>query len=491
MRFEVGPAFVAVEGRLAPGLLRCLNDALAYRPKGYFHDPRFQRHVWDGWERLLRTPKGQRPVFPAGLLDRAVEAVTPEYGPPEIVRTFTPLPVPAGLPTWLPDGRELRPEQIAARDQALEVQRGLMNLSVSFGKTLVMAAILDAHRTLPALVLVPGVDLSTQVAAELQGYLRREVGYLGGGRRVPGAVTVATPQALRHAPEALRARLLSTPILLVDEVHTVSLKTWFPLLGAHSAPFRIGLSGTVREAHALPLVESFFGPILMTVTERQQVQAGYIARATVLMPWVRSKFALAYPDLYDAAIVRSETRNGVLVEGIRWAVARGWPTLVSVYRLEHGAALQRMLTGVDARWLHAGVPGVLEAKQAFEAGHLPVIIASNIFAIGINLPSIRFLVNGAAWRSELATAQRAGRGLRVKPDGGHEVTILDPYDLGTDILKRHSVYREKLYRRKGFVVLTDYLPALLHREEVPWPQGTFSGLPWGLPREVSPLETET
>ena len=488
MRFEVGPSFVTVEGRLAPGLLTCLNDALAYRPKGYFHDPRFQRHVWDGYERLLRRPKGTPPIFPAGLLDRAVKAVTPEYGPPEILRRYTPLPVPPDLPDRLPDGRALRPEQIEARDTALEIQRGLMNLSVSFGKTLVMAGILAAHPNREALVLVPGLDLSAQVTAELREYLpRRDIGYLGGGRRLPGLVTVATPQALRHAPQGMRMRLLRTPILLVDEVHTVSLKTWFPLLGAHQAPFRIGLSGTVKEAHALPLVESFFGPILMTVTERQQAVAGYIAQATVLMPWVRSEFALQYPDLYDAAIVRSETRNGVLAEGIRWAVARGWPTLVSVYRLEHGEALQRMLTGIETRWVHGGVPGRLEALQAFEAGDLPVIIASNIFALGINLPSIRFLVNAAGWRSELATAQRAGRGLRLKPDGVHEVTILDPYDLGTTLLKKHSVEREKLYRRKGFQVFTDYLAPLLQAMGHGTPHGTHSGHSWAF----SSLDTPT
>lgn len=464
MRFDVGPAFTAVEGRISPSVIQALDGALAYHPKGYSHDPRYQRHVWDGFERLLRRPRGGggRFLFPSGLLEHALRAVAPLCGPVEVIRDYSPLPLAPAQGNRLPGGQTLRPEQIEAVERASQAQQGLLNLSVAFGKTLVMAGVL-VRSPEAALVLVPGQELSRQVALELEGYLQEPVGYLGGGQhRFRGRITVATPQALAHAGDR-QAALLRTPILLVDEVHTVSLKTWVPLLGAHQAPMRLGFSGTIKEAHAPLLVESFFGPILMTVTEKQQAAAGYISKATVLMPWVRSEFAIGYGDLYEASIVRNAERNGVLVEGTQWAVDRGWPTLIHVYKLDHGADLARRLDvlGIPHRWLYHGVPGIPEAKRAFEAGHLPVIIASNIFGLGINLPSIRFLVNAAAWQNPLVTSQRAGRGLRLKPDGVHEVTILDPFDLGTDLLKKHSVSREHTYRRKGFTVRTGFLSDLL------------------------------
>ena len=75
-------------------------------------------------------------------------------------------------------------------------------------------------------------------------------------------------------------------MLLVDEVHTVTRATWFPIFAACPAPIRLGVSGTIRESKKKLILEAHFGPILHEVREREMSDAGRSAKPCILMPRV-------------------------------------------------------------------------------------------------------------------------------------------------------------------------------------------------------------
>ena len=104
-----------------------------------------------------------------------------------------------------------------------------------------------------------------------------------------------------------------------------------------------------------------------------------------------------------------------------------------------------------------------DAKADFTEGALPILLASGIFATGVNLPAIQVLVNAGGWKAEGITAQKLGRGLRLKPFEGlrDRLVVLDPYDMAVDLVERHAKGRKRAYEKRGYAVHVGPLGELL------------------------------
>lgn len=479
MQVLVSPTFAEVSGRIPANFMDPLQEALQYTERQYrkFPEPR-----WESRTISLLQRQADRLIFPAGLVHRVL-ALADKLGVP-YERTLVDLPelgvswttaTPTGLPTRLVDGTELYPDQIEALRCALQSQRGLLALATNFGKTILAAAIFTALEDCRGLFIVNRRVLLNQVVRDFERLLGVRPGIFGAGshqrseRTWSSRVTVAMAQSLyrhRKKPET-RELLEKARVLVVDEVHVVSPKMWYPILGVCRAPFRIGMSGTVKEVeHPLP-VEAFFGPILMEVQEAELVAAGRSAEPTIMMPAagavVQDNSNFHY--IYMEGIVRNEQRNILLVNAVLWAKSKGRRCVVLFYRIEHGERLYELLVsaGVEVTLLHgqSAPREIQEAIQALDSRRLDAIVASVIFNTGVNLPAVEVWVNAAAWKSPLATKQKLGRALRRKLEGENRVFVVDPWDYGARMLKRHSEAREKLYRRQGFPVYLGDLGAML------------------------------
>jgi superfamily II DNA or RNA helicase len=507
----VTPTFAEIQGRVPSQFLQALRETLRYREEGYQHTYLYKTQLRDlkilqngeaaaitaglpvppeltqsieaakrklaavGWQYMIRQLK-HTTVIPAGLVHRVLPVA--EAAGLKVERTDIHLDrlETDHLACVLSDGTKLYPDQEEALRTVVKEQRGLLALAVNFGKTELAGAVAATYPGEKFLMLVNRDTLLHQTKDRLEKRLNRRVAWLGGGgfkealaQAKRSAITVAMIQSLykhKGQPELLKF-LESVRILVVDEVHTVTPKMWFPILGACRAPMRIGMSGTVKEVHSPLPVEAFFGPVLMEVKETQLVEAGRSAEAIILMPNAGALVndGLDYKVEYEEAIVNNTSRNELLVRAVQWAAHRGLRSLVLFYRLEHGAELQRRLerAGVASVCVHGKSPyqEIEEAKAALTARRLQAIVASTIFNTGVDLPAAEVLVNVAAWKSPLATAQKLGRILRRKLEGRNLALVIDPWDYGSRRLKRHSESREKLYDRRGFTVHRGTLEDLL------------------------------
>ena len=456
MHIEQGPAFAVLSGRIPLEAYEQAQRALTYTETEYRPVPGQRPRVDSRPVSLWRAIAGQL-VFPSGLTARVVKAL----GTVE-VRTTYPALTPSRAPSPLPNGTVLFPEQVAAIEEAIAAQRGLMPLAPNFGKTETLAGIMTAFPTKRALVLIKSKRLVHETGTRLADLLQESVDKLGGGYpvRPRGArISVASVLALNRCREPWLAEWLgSRDLLLVDEAHGISHQAWLRTLGGCTAPLRLGLSGTVAEARTPLVMEAFLGPPLTAVTDPELVALGRSAQAYVYMPYSGTMIrdGASYEEQYEAVIVRNPLRNQMLADLTGAAVQSGLRALVLVYRVDHGRTMEALLGGAGLRtewvWGGSGEARVEAALAALQAGRLDVVVGSTILNEGVNLPAVGCLTNAAGWRSRRATAQKAGRVLRRKVDGPNICRILDPYDLGAPIMKRHSEERRKTYLRRGFKV---------------------------------------
>lgn len=417
----------------------------------------------------LIVPMGQAGyAFPSGLVHRAVAALQ-QAGIADVALDGLDAPPAAVDIQRLPNGTQLYDDQLLALAALLKGGRGIAALAPNFGKTEVIAGILSAYPQATALVLDSSRARVDQAAGRLATLLGETVHRFEGAKDYRRArVTVSTIQTLSRALESPHGkRLLASQMLLVDEVHAVSPRQWFPALGACTAPLRIGLTGSARDVAAPLVMEAFFGPVLYEATEEPLIESGRSARSEVFMPYVGSmvRETADYADVYEQAVVHSADRNAVIARAIALCFELGLPSVTLFYRLDHGVLLERacFLAGVPAAALRrldgkSHPHAVEEAKRLFLSGHLKVLIASGIFNQGIDLATMRVLINAAAWKSALATGQKLGRAARRKIEvldsgdviwGDNRALVIDPFDLGNRTLKRHSQARERTYTKKG------------------------------------------
>jgi superfamily II DNA or RNA helicase len=459
MRIYVTPTFAYVQGRIPVQIVEALVACTRARRRGYQHMKLFKLHRWDGWDSFLHKQPDGTYVFPAGLTHHVLHACATHYIPYELSHEV-PLVTPLRTGTPLPDGTELYGDQGECLELAIRHQRGLFDLATNFGKLELAAGIFTAFQDYRCVYVVRGRNAFDEAWPRLEERLRLRVGKIAAGRLfLNERVTVVSFDTLRSKWDqpAVRAFLEAQQALIVDEVHDVTQHSWFPVLGACKAPVRIGMSGSLKEAHSRVIMEAFFGPVLKTVTDAPLVASGRSAKPIILMPYagnmVQSVRGAAFDDTYLPGIVRNVQRNTILVDFIERMARRELPTLVWFYRLEHGHVLTAMLRarGVTAECLHGGSPPyvVHQAKEAVSSGRLQVLVGSTTFNKALNLPALEGFGNAAGWKSAQATVQKRGRALRQKQGRPNRFVLVDPFDLGSSVLRRHSEARERTYRRRG------------------------------------------
>jgi len=87
------------------------------------------------------------------------------------------------------------------------------------------------------------------------------------------------------------------------------------------------------------------------------------------------------------------------------------------------------------------------AKKKLENHEINCMVASTIFDIGVDMPSLSGLVIAGGGKSSVRACQRIGRVIRKYKHGDYEKThaaIIDFYDQAK-FLKQHSIIRYKVY----------------------------------------------
>jgi superfamily II DNA or RNA helicase len=440
-----------------------LNDCLSYeeftwtRPK---KKNKKKRRI-DYSVYMIQPALNHEWIFPAGLLPRALDFLDELNLPYQL--TGTPGTVEFDKPGI--KGVTFRPDQKRLIKAALVSGRGVLQAPTGSGKTMCLLGIISAFKRERILFLCHTLTLISQFREELVKWGFSDIGVLSGEEKTTGRIQLATIQSFSKLdPETY---VDEYDVILVDETHHISSYKglYAKVIQRMLAPVRLGVTATMPyKEDAKFALEGILGPKLAELTIKEGNKLGIIAKPIIKIleaPYIDgleyiedSKDNLKYPEVYQEGIVDNLARNMMIVVTAKNLIAENKSTLINVNRIEHGDRIEAMGLeyGVRCKFIYGadGDDTRIRVRNALESKRIKCVIASTIFKEGVNIPSLDCCINAAGGKSEIATLQALGRGLRTTKTK-KEVMIIDFKDTSNKWLRRHFRARYKVYKVNGWV----------------------------------------
>lgn len=241
-----------------------------------------------------------------------------------------------------------------------------------------------------------------------------------------------------------------------------------------TCPVKIGTTATLPATpEGKMIMEALLGPVLKTYTVNEANNEGILAKPIVkIIPQIplhpsvlAQRFGFgesgdpvlaAYQRVYYNGIVINADRNLTVLEEAWSRVKQGKSVLINVIQLAHIEALMNMASTKFPKFNIEAINSNIKKedrdliKERFKSKDLKCVIATVSWAEGVDIPSLDCCINAAAGKSEIATLQKIGRGLR-KTNQKSEVEIVDFKDVSHEFLFKHFKERYKIYKANKWV----------------------------------------
>lgn len=460
--------------------LHNLSKHLSFKYIGVEFTPAYKHHHWDGVERLL----SKKLEFMTGLLDYTLDFYRSNERHIDIIdeRPAFELGKEIDISKNIEKlGIVPYDYQKEAVDIAVKNDRVIFKHATGSGKSLT-AAMITAKIGLPTIVWVIGVDLLYQFHDLFSKLFDQKIGIIGDGKcdiqniNIVSIWTVGKALGLkkqdmiiedvqdeRYEPtdrENILKLVGSARVHHMDECHISAAKT-IRTIYKHSNPDKIfGYSGTPwRQDGADLLIEGVFGKLLHEVKASDLIKRGILAKPYIKFLYVKGSahYTDVYSKVYSDNIINNNYRNNLIVSEALNLVDKKYQVLILFKNISHGKILKNMfndkgmfvelLTGKDTSKKREEVKNMMLNRDA------DILLASQIYDIGISIETLSALVLAGGGKSSVKVFQRIGRVIRGGENNGKPfAAIVDIID-DVKFLKKHSMIRKELYETEPeFVV---------------------------------------
>lgn len=464
--------------------LRDLDRELSFFEQGAEYSRAFISYIdgngelvsWDGRNHLLSEDL----KFAPGLLPRVLSLYSSRDKKIEVIDTRPPpsSAQPIDIIKKLEAaGKSPYPYQLEAVDAALKNSRGIIRIATGGGKTIV-AALITAAIGKSTTIYVIGKDLLYQIHALFSSLFDFPIGLIGDGNCQVADINVATvwsvgqalglrkekaedeedekkipPEKYRH----IKMAISKSRVHIFDECHLAACDTIQGIAETINPEHIYGMSASPwRDDNADLLIENHLGNKIVDIDARTLIDGHYLVPPTIrflaVEPWSKSRRA-RYPTVYNQYIVDNQIRNAMVVKAAQKLVEQGFQTLVLFHSLKHGEILFdevakklpcALLSGKDSSDVRQKV------KDELERGKINCVIASKIFDIGVDLPSLSGLVVAGGGKSSVRALQRIGRVIRKHPSKTR-AAVIEFADQAPYLLD-HAKTRRRIYEIEEFNV---------------------------------------
>lgn len=376
----------------------------------------------------------------------------------------------------------LRPYQERALSGLMNRQRGLVDIATGGGKTVIALALM-AKRPVHTFVIVPTIELVNEWIYKSKEYLKfpegiHRVGFASGRQYNLGIFNIINIQSLYNALfrntkqkktlekyRTIQNLYLNADMLIVDEAHHGSAKTWLKSIMQSNAFYRYGFTATadMRTDYADMEYYGLLGEKIIKVTASELVESGHISPARVIFKnWGRKYFMQGTKwggtgGVEELGIVYNHMRNDLIVRDAweSW-MARNRQTIVMVNRLDHGKLLSDLIQryheksplrhqkGCRIEWLYGKAKNRDEITKGFREGKVNILVCQDqILGEGVDVPDIACVIMGSGYKSAIKTIQLMGRGIRTA-EGKSNLVVFDYADDGK-YLRDHAEKRLQTY----------------------------------------------
>lgn len=444
--------------------LKSIDDHFAFADPNAFHIQRHHKEIhrnpnprcwqcnWDGKRRFLKKNR-----LPIGFLPDLVEFL--DSNGITVIKNYD-YKIPDKEYNWS-SSINLRDYQQDAVSSAIAAGRGVISAATGAGKTIIAASIV-AHYGLPSMICVPTKVIMGQFIETFREHTDIEVGCIGSGKFEEAPVQVGIMASLSKNSSPL----IGKQLIIVDEFHISSAKTWSDTISKCQAPYRFGLSATPFRHDDLgnQYLRSLCGDTIYTVKTAELQDNGYLAPADIRFFQVPCSYSqydeegcpIPFATQYDDAITFNIERNSLICELIEQHVKKQEKVLVIVARKDHAELLQSLIT-CDSIYLSGDdtqKQTEMKRKQFIEMQG-GVCIGTQVVDIGFDVPAVDVLIMACGGKYKGRAQQRLGRGLRPSP-GKEKVIVYDFIDDDRNISKRlmykHSQSRIQTYQDLGQTV---------------------------------------
>jgi len=424
--------------------------------------------------KLFRVENG-RVIVLAGYLARMIGRLR-KLGCPMSLRDTTPARKRPNcyVPQWdnIPADFQFRPRQRECVETIARVPCGIIKAVTGFGKTSMIGVLARIFPEARIDVVTKSVDVAERIKRSLKRFVPK-VGMIGDGWKQRERVTVITAGSLGHADG-------DADFMFADEVHQLATVNFSTLLANRYRNSRnFGLSATpyARMDNAHHVLEPLFGPMVFELTYQQAVELGLVV--PVRVRWLPMRLRTNPAERYSNRVARkrygiwtNHERNSIIAAAVQ-DFPEPHQVLILVETIEHAVHLGLHLPDFTLMYgfmspqdcafykKHKLLPEHYQPlndvqkhdmRGQFEAGTLRRVIATDVWATGVDFEQLNVLVRADDRDSDIVDVQGPGRVSRTytAPDGtrkevGEVLDCMDTFD--------PTFYRKSLGRRNSYKLL--------------------------------------
>jgi superfamily II DNA or RNA helicase len=365
-----------------------------------------------------------------------------------------------------------RPRQEDCMKLIAKSRCGIIKAVTGFGKTTMIGALALLFPNAKIHVVTKSVDVAERIVKSLKRFIPR-VGFVGDGSRQWERVTVITAGSLGHSDG-------DADFLFCDEVHqlaTINFSTQLAEKYKHSRNFGLSATPYARMDNAHAVLEPLFGPMIFELTYQEAVALGLVV--PIRVTWLPIRMTFNPVERYSNRVAKKRygiwtnaARNRMIADAVN-SYPDTHQILILVETIEHAVHLGHCLPDYTIVYSFmspsdcAGYKkrGLLPAdykplndyqkhqlRSNFESGTLRHVIATDVWATGVDFEQLNVLVRADDRDSDIVDVQGPGRVSRVyvSPEGvkkefGEVIDCMDTFD--------STFYRKSMGRRNSYKLL--------------------------------------
>jgi superfamily II DNA or RNA helicase len=459
-----------------------ISQHFTFMAPNYKWNPKYRSGIWDGKIRIL----GRDGKLPIGLFPKLKHICKKINIETEIDFKKTSIIVSEenvhNLIKELKCDIKIRPYQMEGVIASFKQQKCIVISPTASGKSfiqyLVAQLVLKINKNAKILLIVPTVDLVNQMKGDIEDYsLNCQCPsitkiYAGQDRNNDSQITISTWQSLAQItdPEWFQ----EFECVLVDEVHgasgtsgnkSMSMVVQQIINACTNAKMKIGVSGTIQDEVINKLsLEGMFGKINQFTTTKELMDNGTLSKLKINFLVLKypnadreACYKIPYPD--EIAFLRE---NKARTKFILKCVTKINKNILVLFRnIDYGKDLYNQLDAMKLdRNVHY-VSGETKAEVRKQTRLIStkdnngIIIASiGVFATGINIPSLDYVLFAQTQKAKIKVLQSIGRVLR-KTKTKNKAVLIDIVDDLTwkrkqNYSMKHGIERMEIYDKEKF-----------------------------------------
>ena len=355
--------------------------------------------------------------------------------------------------------RGLRDYQNHIVTKCLKFGTGTIVLGTAGGKTRAMASLVDSINAIKTIIIVPDPGLVEQTFKDFVSYGIKESSiskWTGEYELNIEAPIIIANRSILQSKSSDIDWIKFVDLVIVDEVQTLKKDNGITdIVSDIHTPHKYGFTGTLPENDIDRwTIMGITGPLIYERKAHELREEKYVADAKALIlnvyynfpPVSRAGVPVDYSDEVEW-LIRNDFRNKMITKLCGNFTNNA---LLLIDRLEHGEVLRDCLKAAYPDKQVFFISGEMDievretVKKLMESSTNVICVAiSKIFAVGISINNLHYIIFCSGGKSRIRVIQSIGRGLRLHANKQF-LTIVDI----ADRLKygiRHSDKRKLLY----------------------------------------------